>query len=116
MEQQILAEIRSELPQTGSGAAAAGALFGGFPGGIPVLVANDSVPRGRGGRLRREQVVPIIGYDDDDDSGGGGGGMEVDEEGVLRLMEILELPRGAAIGLLQNHDGDVQAAILSVTQ
>ncbi|KAG2497682.1 hypothetical protein HYH03_004419 [Edaphochlamys debaryana] len=64
----------------------------------------------------------------DDDGGGsglgGGGGMGmgdmgpggVDEEGVLRLMEILELPRGAAIELLSQHEGDVQAAVLSVMQ
>ncbi|PNH00555.1 hypothetical protein TSOC_013616 [Tetrabaena socialis] len=42
----------------------------------------------------------------------GGGG--VDEEGVLQLMEVLELPRGAAIELLAEHEGDVQAAVLSV--
>ncbi|KAG2436677.1 hypothetical protein HXX76_006205 [Chlamydomonas incerta] len=46
-------------------------------------------------------------------AGGGGGG--VDEESVLQLMEILELPRGAAIDLLAQHEGDVQAAILSIT-
>ncbi len=41
-------------------------------------------------------------------------GVEVDEEGILQLMEILELPRSAAIELLQSHEGDVQAAVLSV--
>ncbi|KXZ41377.1 hypothetical protein GPECTOR_513g486 [Gonium pectorale] len=52
------------------------------------------------------------------DGGGGGeaGGEEeaVDEGGVLQLMEVLELPRGAAIELLARHGGDVTAAVLSV--
>ncbi|GAX79817.1 hypothetical protein CEUSTIGMA_g7257.t1 [Chlamydomonas eustigma] len=39
--------------------------------------------------------------------------VEADEEGVLRIMEILELPRSAAIDLLLHHGGDVEVAIMS---
>ncbi|MEW5310568.1 MAG: hypothetical protein WDW38_002354 [Sanguina aurantia] len=50
-------------------------------------------------------------------SGGGDGGeedgMETDEESVLRLIEILEVPRSAAISLLQQHEGDVEMAVMS---
>ncbi|MEW5302489.1 MAG: hypothetical protein WDW36_005270 [Sanguina aurantia] len=49
--------------------------------------------------------------------GGGDGGeedrMETDEESVLRLIEILEVPRSAAISLLQQHEGDVEMAVMS---
>jgi hypothetical protein len=40
--------------------------------------------------------------------------VDADEEGVLRIMEILELPRSAAIDLLAHHGGDVEVAIMSV--
>ena len=36
----------------------------------------------------------------------------MDEEGVLRVMEILEVPRSIAIDMLLQHDGDVEAAIM----
>ncbi len=36
-----------------------------------------------------------------------------DEELVLRLMEILELPRATAVELLVQHGGDVEAAIMA---
>ncbi len=36
-----------------------------------------------------------------------------DEDSVLRLMEILELPRSVAIDLLQLHEGDLEAAVLN---
>lgn len=52
--------------------------------------------------------------EEEDDEEEGDGSMEVDEDGVLRLMEILELQRGAAIELLQQHDNDVEAAVMSV--
>ena len=55
--------------------------------------------------------------EDAEDGGGGGGGVgaaaAVDEEGLLRVMEILELPRSVAIDLLVHHDWDVEAAIMS---
>lgn len=37
----------------------------------------------------------------------------VDEERVLRVMEVLEIPRRTALDLLVHHDGDVEAAIMS---
>lgn len=45
---------------------------------------------------------------------GGDGGDDIDEDAVLRLMEIMELPRSAAIELLASYDGDVEAAINSM--
>lgn len=39
--------------------------------------------------------------------------MELVEESLLRLIEILEVPRSAAISLLQQHDGDVEMAVMS---
>lgn len=51
--------------------------------------------------------------DDDDSDGSSGSGGSVDEDGLLRIMEILELPRSTAIDLLTHHDGDVEAAIMS---
>ena len=35
-------------------------------------------------------------------------------QGLLRVMEILELPRGAAAELLASHGWSVEAAVLSV--
>ncbi|GLI60065.1 hypothetical protein VaNZ11_001919 [Volvox africanus] len=114
MEQQLLAQMalpfgRTEL-RAGPGApGAGGALFGVFGGGLPGILPDDDDVQGGGEGGGGGGMAP-----EDNDSGGEG--MEVDEEGVLRLMEVLELPRGAAVELLQNHDGDVQTAILSVMQ
>ncbi|GIL83884.1 hypothetical protein Vretifemale_12601 [Volvox reticuliferus] len=119
MEQQLLAQIalpfgRAELQGPGA-PGAGGALFGIFGGGVPGLLPAEEEVQGGGEGGVGARVGGGAGRgmapDDDDNSGEG---MEVDEEGVLRLMEILELPRGAAVELLLNHDGDVQAAILSV--
>jgi hypothetical protein len=37
----------------------------------------------------------------------------VDEESILRLVEILELPRSQAIEMLVQHSGDVEAAVMA---
>lgn len=42
-----------------------------------------------------------------------GGGMDVEEEHILQLMEVLEVPRSAAIVLLMQHEGDIEAAVMS---
>lgn len=39
--------------------------------------------------------------------------MEIEESSLLRLIEILEVPRSAAISLLQQHEGDVEMAVMS---
>ena len=46
--------------------------------------------------------------------GDGSVGDDIDEEAVLRLMEIMELPRSAAIELLASYEGDVEAVIISM--
>jgi NACalpha-BTF3-like transcription factor len=37
----------------------------------------------------------------------------VDEDSILRLMEILELPRSQAIEMLAQHSGDVEEAVMA---
>lgn len=43
-----------------------------------------------------------------------GAGPLFDESAVLQVMEVLELPRAAALELLAEHGGDAQAVIMSV--
>eukprot|EP00803_Ostreobium_quekettii_P007556 evm.model.scf_591.4 EVM.evm.TU.scf_591.4 scf_591:45206-50620(+) len=38
----------------------------------------------------------------------------MDEDGIVQVMEVLALPRTAAIDLLMQHDGNAEAAILNV--
>ena len=40
--------------------------------------------------------------------------MDVDEEAIVQVMEVLALPRSAAIELLIQHDGNVETAIWNV--
>lgn len=78
--------------------------------------ADRAAAQGIGGTggLGAGAAAGMEGMEEGDGEEGLGVEVEVDEEGVLQLMEILELPRSAAIELLQSHEGDVQAAVLSV--
>lgn len=54
--------------------------------------------------------------DTSDHSGDDSEMMNVNEEAILQIMEILALPRGAAIDLLAQHDGNLQTAVENVVQ
>lgn len=53
-------------------------------------------------------------YDSEDEDGEGDDQDEYDEGAVLQIMDVLEVPRSAAIELLISHGGDPAAAIVSV--
>lgn len=42
--------------------------------------------------------------------------LNINEESIFMAMEILGIPRGAAVDLLAQHDGDLQNAIWNVIQ
>jgi hypothetical protein len=99
-------------------------------GGGGVARATDGPSEGPSGAGAQQQpadgspswVAPPDGGAGSEGHGGGGGEMlsdsdgddgGVDEESILRLMEILEVPRSTSIDLLFQHDGDVEAALMS---
>ncbi len=65
-----------------------------------------------------DEELPGVGEGDVAAAAGGGvavaGGLQLSEDDILRMMEILELPRSAAIQLLEQNEGNVEAAVMQV--
>ncbi|GFR40390.1 hypothetical protein Agub_g948 [Astrephomene gubernaculifera] len=105
-------------PPGGAGSGGMGPVAGGG-GATAIGYAGGGEVEYRGG-FGYEEVMHHADDDDEEDvsegDGGGGSADMYDEAAVLQVMEVLELPRGAAIELLVRHHGDVQAAVLSMMQ
>jgi hypothetical protein len=92
--------------------AAAGAAATARPGGVDNGGGTGAAAAAAAGGSGAGAAAAGGGGDDSDDSDGGG--EEVDEGSIIRLMEILEIPRGLAIELLVQHHGNVEDAVMQV--
>ncbi|GBF92994.1 hypothetical protein Rsub_05830 [Raphidocelis subcapitata] len=95
------------------GAGSGGAGGGGGGGGPAAARAQAAAAAAAAGgaaaaaALGMPGLAPETGSEDD-------GGDDLDEASVLRLMEVLEIPRGLAIELLIQHRGSVEDAVMQV--
>ena len=107
-----VAAAPGRLP-AGAPAAAPALPFGGGATGIYAMLraraAAGAAGEGDGGGGGDHDSDEDDDDDDDDDDDG-----DVDEDAVLRVMEILEVPRGLAIELLAQHHGSVEDAVMQV--
>ena len=87
--------------------------LGGTPPPPMAAVMHRQAGGGDGGTASMEPDDDIVSDSEGDDDNNDEEDGAVDEDGLLHIMEVLELPRSTAIDLLVHHGGDVEAAIMS---